>query len=71
MKQKNKKLEAKQDDLEQYTRKNSVRIRNVQELPNENIPDIVTNIAFKAEAQIDKKDIDNCHRIATEQTLIS
>ncbi|XP_071078610.1 uncharacterized protein [Haliotis cracherodii] len=56
-------LEEKTDELEQYSRRNSVRItglkETVDEVPEETIQDILTIVHPKMSVQ----DIDRCHRV--------
>ena len=53
----------KQEEAEQYSRTNNVRISNINEQQSENVTDIVLEIADKSGVNITKSDIDNCHRL--------
>ena len=51
------------DALEQYTRRNSVRISGYPEQANENIDEIVLTIAGVIDVQLLPSDIDRSHRV--------
>ena len=68
--QKNKDLEKRlsevergNDSLEQYSRRNSLRISGYHESPNENTDNIVMSIARELDVQLDDHDIDRSHRV--------
>jgi hypothetical protein len=67
LKQKHKKSKMKQDDAEQYSRKNSVRISNYKEKSDEETSQIVVDIAKKVNVSIDRDDIDNSHRVGEKK----
>ena len=56
-------LRAKVDDLEQYTRRNSVRIMGIPETSNEDTDKITIAIAKKIGAEIDIDQTDLSHRV--------
>jgi len=56
-------LRAKVDDLEQYTRRNSVRIMGIPETSNEDTDKITIAIAKKIGAEIDIDQTDRSHRV--------
>ena len=56
-------LRAKVDDLEQYTRRNSVRIMVIPETSNEDTDKITIAIAKKIGAEIDIDQTDRSHRV--------
>ncbi|KAK9686108.1 hypothetical protein QE152_g37441 [Popillia japonica] len=64
----NKVLVNKIDNLEQYSRRNSIRIFGVAEKSNENIQDIVMNMCSeKLNIDFSLRDIDRAHRIGPRQ----
>ena len=56
-------LRAKVDDLEQYTRRNSVRIMGIPETSNEDTDKITIAIAKKIGAEINIDQTDRSHRV--------
>jgi len=56
-------LKKKNDDLEQYTRQNSIRITGVPESTNENTDDIIIDISTAIGASLKKEMIDRSHRV--------
>ena len=58
---------AKVDDLEQYTRRNSVRIMGIPETSNEDTDKITIAIAKKIGAEIDIDQIDRSHRVGLKK----
>lgn len=56
-------LNAKCDELEQYSRRNNVRIFGVPESSNENCDELVLNVCKAVGADITVRDIDRCHRV--------
>lgn len=52
-----------QEEAEQYSRRNCVRISNYKESPDENTDDIVLEVARKANVDIKLNDIDRSHRV--------
>ena len=59
-------LESQNDSLEQYTRRNSLRVTGLQEDPNENILDRTLhmfNSTMQVEPPITTNDIDRVHRV--------
>jgi hypothetical protein len=61
-------LNTRQEEAEQYSRKNNVRIGNYTEKQSENVTDIVIDIASKIGSNISKSDIDNCHRLGKKKS---
>lgn len=61
----NDKLALKQDEQEQYSRRNSVRIFNSKwkETQGEKIQNIVTNFFSTEEIELGLSDVDRCHRV--------
>lgn len=57
------KVEFAKDDLEQYSRRNSVRISGYPEDTSENTDNIVLSIARELDVEIIKSDIDRSHRV--------
>ena len=62
------KAESEIDALEQYTRRNSVRISGVPETEGENTDEIVSKIADALHTHIGPSDIDRSHRIGKPKT---
>ena len=60
-------LRAKVDDLEQYTRRNSVRIMGIPETSNEDTDKITIAIAKRIGAEIDIDQIDRSHRVGLKK----
>lgn len=56
-------LKSKISKLEQYTRSNNIIISNIPVTKDENVNDIVCNVAKIAGIQIEERDIDICHRL--------
>ena len=70
LKEKNLDLENRLTDLEQYSRKNTLKIEGIEETNDENTFDTVLNICEKlnVDPPIELKDIDNCHRVGRSPT---
>ena len=70
LKEKNLDLENRLTDLEQYSRKNTLKIEGIEETNDENTFDTVLNICEKlnVDPSIELKDIDNCHRVGRSPT---
>ena len=56
-------VESGNDNLEQYSRRNSLRISGFEEIPNENTDDIVLSVAHYLNVHLDHRDIDRSHRV--------
>ncbi|KAK3922774.1 Spike glycoprotein [Frankliniella fusca] len=56
-------VENKLDELEQYGRRNNLRIFGVPEKPGEDTDDIVLQVAEKMGVELDKSVIDRSHRV--------
>ena len=56
-------VESANDNLEQYSRRNSLRMSGFAESPNESTEDIVLAIARELDIQLDNCDIDRSHRV--------
>lgn len=56
-------LETTTDHLEQYSRRNSIRISGIKELPSENTDEIVLQIVKAVGSDIVLGDIDRSHRV--------
>ncbi len=61
-------VETKVDELEQYGRRNNLRIYGVQETKGEDTDDVVLNVAEKMGVVLDATDIDRSHRIGKTST---
>lgn len=60
-------LKIKCDDLEQYGRRNNVRISGIVEDENEDIEEVVMNdISDRLGVEVTSADIDRCHRVGRE-----
>ena len=55
--------ESGNDSLEQYSRRNSLRISGIEELPNENTDELVLSVAHLLHVKLDARDIDRSHRV--------
>ena len=68
LKTKNVELESRCTELEQYSRKNTLKIEGIPEYPDENtfntVLDVCGNLKLDPPMQLD--DIDNCHRVGRE-----
>jgi hypothetical protein len=72
LKSENRQLRQNIDNLEQYTRRNSIRVFGVPERDGENVEDTVLKIfQEKLELQIDKRNIDRCHRVGQRKNNIN
>lgn len=58
----NENLKQNIDDLEQYSRRNAIRITGINENENENTDDLVKDLAKKLDVDIHDTDIDRSHR---------
>ena len=57
-------LEEKTDELEQYSRRNTIRIRGIPEAPNEDTDALVKDVAAKKlDVQLTKHDFVRSHRV--------
>lgn len=63
LKNKNKELEMRLVDCEQYSRKNCVEIHGIPVTPNENVVHIVKKVGEALDVNIQETMIDNCHRL--------
>ena len=59
-------LMEKQDDLEQYQRRQSIRIFDVKEEENENTEYLVMDVANKIGVQLVLQKIDKSHRVGSK-----
>jgi hypothetical protein len=59
-------VEARTDELEQYQRRNNVRIFGVLEANDEDTDNIVLSIASKIGVNVTRGDIDRSHRVGTK-----
>ena len=57
------KLENRNDDLEQYSRRNSVRVSGIPENDGENTDNIILTISDALGADLDNRDICRSHRV--------
>lgn len=61
-------LEIKMDELEQYSRRNNLRIFGVKEEDREDTDKLlITLFENKLKIQVDVKDIDRCHRVGPKR----
>jgi hypothetical protein len=68
----NKLIEARNDDLAQYQRRNNIRIFGLPEEPGEDVSKIVTGfLQSKLDIKIDDAVIDRCHRVGRKPALDS
>ena len=56
-------LKARNDELEQYSRRSCLRIAGILETRQEDVPNIVLNLANRVGADIRPEDIDRAHRV--------
>ena len=56
-------LEEKCDDIEQYSRKFNLEIHGITEEENEDVGQIIFQVATKIDADVREEDIDICHRL--------
>lgn len=61
------KLMDRTDELEQYQRRNSLRIFGREELPGENTDEIVLEVAKKLRVPLSLNDIDRSHRVGRKE----
>lgn len=60
-------LKARNDELEQYSRRSCLRIAGIPENGQEDVPNIVLNLANRVGANIHPEDIDWAHRVGRMQ----
>ncbi len=56
-------LRSDVDNLEQYSRRNCIRISGIDEANDENVEHVVRNIAERLKVDITPADMDRCHRV--------
>lgn len=56
-------MSTKTDDLEQYSRRSCLRISGIAERDDEDVTQLVLNLANRVGADIDQDDIDRAHRV--------
>ena len=56
-------LEEKCDDIEQYSRKFNLEIHGIPEEEDEDVGQIILQVATKIDADVREEDIDICHRL--------
>ena len=56
-------LEDKYDDIEQYSRKFNLEIHGIPERKEEDITQIILDLAETIDAGVREEDIDICHRL--------
>ena len=61
-------MEDKIDDLEQYTRRNSIRINRVPEFKGENTDDIIKSVAKTIDVELTDDMVDRSHRVDPKST---
>lgn len=62
-------LKARNDELEQYSRRSCLRIAGIPETRQEDVPNIVLNLANRVGADIRPEDIDRAHRVGRMQAV--
>ena len=62
------KLESTVNDLEQYSRRNCLRILGVPQLPQENTDEVVQDVARKIGVTLSPADNDRSHRVGKQPT---
>lgn len=60
-------LESQVDEMEQYSRRNIIRVSGATELPNENTDAIIMDLAKDLGTDLILSDIDRCHRVGAFQ----
>lgn len=63
LKERNQSYEAKIDDLEQYSRRNSLRVSGINESKNENTDDLIIKLSDAVGAEITLSEIGRSHRV--------
>ena len=58
----------KLDELEQYGRRENIRIHNISESENEDGADVLFKVADALEIELDERDIQRVHRIGAKKT---
>ena len=61
-------LDVKLDSLEQYSRRNSIRIHGMEETDGESTEEAVCKVARQLGVQLAPADIDRTHRLGTKAT---
>ncbi|XP_071086617.1 uncharacterized protein [Haliotis cracherodii] len=61
-------LNKRTDDLEQYSRRNSIRISGVEETRDENVEDVVMDVLKDVHPSINVSNIDRCHRVGKKNS---
>ena len=59
---------TKNDELEQYSRRSCVRVSGIAEKPNEDVTQLVLDLADRISADINVPDIDRTHRVGKVQS---
>ena len=68
LQQKVKDLTKQNDDLEQYSRKSCLRLTGIKEMANENVNQVVLDLANRVGADINQSDIVAAHRLGGDNT---
>lgn len=66
LQQKVKDLAKQNDDLEQYSRKSCLRLTGIKEMANENVNQVVLELANRVGADINQSDIVAAHRLGSD-----
>jgi len=62
-------LEEKYDDIEQYLRKFNLEIHEIPEEEDEDVGQIILQVATKIDADVREEDIDICHRLKKKKRV--
>ena len=71
LKKVNSQLQTSVDSLEQYSRRNSIRITGIAESAKLNTDEVVIDIAKRANIQLDMNDIDRSHRVGPPRSGVN
>ena len=57
-------LEKSQDKSEQYSRRNNIELSGIpNDVPEDNLEKVVTDICHDSDVEIEPKDIEGCHHL--------
>ncbi|MEW8546071.1 MAG: hypothetical protein AB2693_21325, partial [Candidatus Thiodiazotropha sp.] len=62
-------MTSKTDDLEQYSRRSCLRISGIAERDDEDVTQLVLNLANRVGANVDQGDIDRAHRVGKTRNV--
>lgn len=63
-------LEKSNDSLEQYSRRNNIRITGIEYAEGENVEQKVMDLVSKGDVDLNINDIDRAHRVGTKQDVL-